>query len=328
MDLGDMESWVFGIAQHGYAILFAAVFLESIGFPLPAALALLVAGAAAGSGVLHAPYAMIGAMLFILAGDTLMFVLGRYTGWWLLGMLCRVSLNPEACMLRSADAFYRRGSKLLVVAKFIPGINTMAPPLAGSMQMRFSSFLWLDLAGAALYVGVYFGLGFVFNGALHAVTQGYRAFGRIVGAAGIALVVAYLGFQLWLWVRERLQQPVTYAIPLEAAEASAAVAQIYDVRSHGYFDVNAVRIKGSKRYDPHTLHQITPDFSTVQQVYLYCTCVREATSRRVARELASKVQGTGVRIAVIKGGLRAWCKAGLPTEVVPREDVTALPIFG
>ena len=328
MNLGDMEGWVLGIAQHGYAILFAAVFLESIGFPLPAALALLVAGAAAGSGVLHAPYAMIGAILFILSGDTLMFLLGRYTGWWLLGMLCRVSLNPEACMLRSADSFYRRGSKLLVVAKFIPGINTMAPPLAGSMQMRFSSFLRLDLAGAALYVGVYFGLGFVFNGALHAVTQGYRAFGRIVGAAGIALVVAYLGFQLWLWVKERSQQPVAYAIPSEAAEASAAVAQIYDVRSHGYFDVNAVRIKGSKRYDPHTLHQITPDFSTVQQVYLYCTCVREATSRRVARELASKVQGTGVRIAVIKGGLRAWCKAGLPTEVVPRDDVTALPIFG
>jgi membrane protein DedA with SNARE-associated domain len=323
-----METWVLGIAQHGYAIVFGTVFLESIGLPLPAALALLVAGAAAGNGVLQAPYVVTGALLSMLAGDTLMFLLGRYTGWWLLGMLCRVSLNPEACMLRSADAFYRRGSKLLVVAKFIPGINTMAPPLAGSMQMRFLSFLQLDLAGAALYVGLYFGLGFVFSGALHAVTRGYRTFGRLMGAAGIALVVAYLGVQLWLWVRERLQQPVNYVIPLEAAKKSPVVAQIYDVRSHGYFDVNAIRIKGSRRYDPHALHQSAPDFSAVQQVYLYCTCVREATSRRVARELATKLQGTGVRIAVIRGGLRGWCRAGLPTEVVPRDDVTALPIFG
>ena len=323
-----METWVVGIAQHGYAILYGTVFLESIGFPLPAALALLVAGAAAGSGMLQAPYAVIGALLAMLAGDTLMFLLGRYTGWWLLGMLCRLSLNPESCMLRSADSFYRRGSKLLVVAKFIPGINTMAPPLAGSMQMRFFKFLQLDLAGAALYVGSYFGVGFVFSGALHAVTRGYQALGRVMGAVGIVLIVAYLAIQIWWRVRERLQQPVTYSIPFEAAEKASTGAQIYDVRSHGYFDANAIRIKGSKRYDPHTLHQSTPDFSNDQQVYLYCTCVREATSRRVARELATKLQGTGVRISVIKGGLRAWCKAGLPTEVVPPDDVASLPIFG
>ena len=323
-----MEHWISGISQHGYAILFAAIFLESVGFPVPAALALLVAGAAAGSGFLRVPNATIGAMTAMVAGDTLMFVMGRYTGWWLLGVLCRLSLNPEACMLRSADSFYRRGSKLLVVAKFIPGINTMAPPLAGSMQMRFRSFLQLDLIGAALYIGLYFGFGFFFSGALHAVTQGYHAFGRIMGGVGIALVAVYLGVQLWLWIKEKARPPVVYAIPLEVAETSLAGAQIYDVRSHGYFDANAVRIKGSKRLDPNALHQSTPDFEAQQQVYLYCTCVREATSRRVARELEIKLKEAGVRIAVIKGGLSAWRKAGLPTEVVPREDVTALPLFG
>jgi membrane protein DedA with SNARE-associated domain/rhodanese-related sulfurtransferase len=323
-----MERWVLGISQHGYAILWGALFLESVGFPIPAALALLVAGAAAGSGFLQVPYVVIGALVSMLAGDTLMFLLGRHTGWWLLGLLCRLSLNPEACMLRSADSFYRRGSKLLVVAKFIPGINTMAPPLAGSMQMRFLSFLRLDLAGAALYIGLYFGLGFFFSGALHAITQGYQAFGRLIGGVGIALVVAYLAVQLWMWIRESVRRPVAYAIPLEVADNTSAGVQIYDVRSHGYFDANAVRIKGSKRLDPHALHQSTPDFATQRQLYLYCTCVREATSRRVARELETKLQGTGVRIAVIRGGLRAWQKAGLPTEVVPREDVTALPLFG
>jgi len=320
-----MESWISGLAQHGYAILFAVVFLESVGFPLPAALALLIAGAAAARGSLQVPYAAVGALVAMLAGDSLMYLLGRTTGWWLLGMLCRLSLNPESCVLRSADSFYRRGRKLLVVAKFIPGINTMAPPLAGSMQMRFLSFLRLDLAGAALYVGCYFGIGFVFSGALQAVTQGYRAFGRIMSSIVIALVAAYLAVQVWLWIKERARLPVAFVIPVEAADRFPAGAQIYDVRSHGYFEVNAVRIKGSKRLDPHALHQANADFES--HIYLYCTCVREATSRRVARELENKLQGKGVRIAVIKGGLRAWRKAGLPIEVVPRDDMAALPVF-
>ena len=320
-----MESWTSGLAQHGYVILFAVVFLEAVGIPLPAALALLIAGAAAAHGSLQVPYAAGGAVVAMLVGDSLMFLLGRATGWWLLGVLCRVSLNPEACVLRSADSFYRRGRKLLVVAKFIPGVNTMAPPLAGSMQMRFLPFLRLDLAGAALYVGCYFGIGYLFSGALQAITQGYRAFGSVLSSIVIALVAVYVAVQVWLWLKERAQPPVSFAIPLEASDGSLAGAQIYDVRSHGYIEVNAVRIKGSKRLDPHALHQTNADFEN--KVYLYCTCVREATSSRVARELEITLRGKGVRIAVIKGGLRAWKKAGLPIEVVPRDDMAALPVF-
>jgi len=107
----------------------------------------------------------------MVAGDMLMFLMGRYTGWWLLGVLCRISLNPESCILRSADSFYRRGRTLLVVAKFIPGINTMAPPLAGCMNMPLLQFLALDLAGAALYTGSYFAVGFLFSDALGAITR-------------------------------------------------------------------------------------------------------------------------------------------------------------
>src|ERR1700722_12515262 len=170
-----MDSWISNLAAHGFVILFAAVFLEAIGFPVPAALALLIAGGASARGALPASYALPGAIAAMLVGDTLMFLVGRYTGWWLLGLLCRISLNPESCILRSADSFYRRGRKLLLIAKFIPGINTMAPPLAGSMNMRFWPFIRLDLAGAALYVGTCFGIGFLFSGALGALTRGYHA---------------------------------------------------------------------------------------------------------------------------------------------------------
>jgi membrane protein DedA with SNARE-associated domain/rhodanese-related sulfurtransferase len=323
-----MESWISGLAQHGYAILFAAVFLEAVGLPVPAALALLIAGAAAAAGSLRVSYALGGALLAIFTGDTLMFLLGRHTGWWLLGILCRISLNPESCILRSADSFYRRGRALLVIAKFIPGINTMAPPLAGSMNMRFVPFLRLDLAGAALYAGVYFWVGFIFSDALVAVTRGYQAFGRVMAWAVMALIAGFVGFRVWLWIKSRSQRAVPLAVPSEVArEMSSGSCVVYDARSHGYFDAKAMRIRGSKRLDPNALNQFDEKFQDGSRIYLYCTCAREATSTRVARELRNRLDESRVRIAVIRGGLRAWKKAGLPLEAVPSDDITALPLF-
>jgi len=85
-----------------------------------------------------------------------------------------------------------------------------------------------------------------------------------------------------------------------------------------------VRVRGSTRLEPNALLNIEEHFPPGKQIYLYCTCVREATSARVAHHLAQK----GVPVAVIKGGLRAWKKAGLPTEPVPAEEMTELPLFG
>src|SRR6202163_2226001 len=151
------------LAEHGYAVLFAAVFLETIGFPVPAAIALLIAGGGSARRSLYGLGAVGGALATMLIGDTLMFLLGRYTGWWLLGLLCRLSLNPESCIMRSADAFYKRGRILLVFAKFVPGLNAMAPPLAGSMNMRPRDFLLLDFAAVLLYSSVYGGTGLLFS---------------------------------------------------------------------------------------------------------------------------------------------------------------------
>jgi membrane protein DedA with SNARE-associated domain/rhodanese-related sulfurtransferase len=315
------------LAQHGYLILAAIVFLESIGIPVPAAIALLVGGGAAARGVLHAPYVLGAALGAMLTGDMLMFLLGRYTGWWLLGLLCRISLNPESCILRSADSFYRRGRTLLVIAKFIPGINTMAPPLAGSMNMRLATFLRLDLAGAALYVGSYFTVGFVFSGALEAITRGYDSVGRLAGWVVGALVVAYLLFRVWMWAKGRALGAVPFATPADAARDMAAGAMVYDVRSHGYFDPKATRIQGSRRLDPNALHQSDAELPPDGTVFVYCTCFRQATSTRVARELQTMLQGKRVRVTVIQGGLLAWVKAGLPVEDVPPEEVATLPAF-
>jgi membrane protein DedA with SNARE-associated domain len=313
--------------QHGYAILAVVVFLEAIGVPVPAAVALLIAGGAVARGVMQAQYVIGIALFAMLAGDTLMFLLGRYTGWWLLGLLCRVSLNPEACILRSADSFYRRGRTLLVIAKFIPGINTMAPPLAGSMNMRPFTFLRLDFAGALLYIGSYLAVGFIFSGALEVITRGYDSAGRIVGWIVLALVIGYLLFRVWLWVKGRALSAVPFADPEEAAREQASGAPVYDVRSHGYFDPKATRIQGSRRLDPNSLHQSGAEIPGEGNVFVYCTCVRQATSTKVARELQTMLLGKNVRVTVIQGGLRAWVKAGLPVEDVPPEEVASLPAF-
>ena len=140
------------ISRHGYALLAAACFAEAIGLPLPAALAILTAGAVAAYGTLHFPSVFGVAFLAMLSGDILLYFMGRVSGWALLGLLCRVSANPETCILRSAEYFYRRGKQTLLFAKFIPGINTMSPPLAGSMKMRFEHFLQFDGLGAVYWV--------------------------------------------------------------------------------------------------------------------------------------------------------------------------------
>src|SRR5258708_32498436 len=239
------------LMQHGYAILAGIVFLEAIGVPVPAAVALLLAGGAAAHGVLQTQYVLGVALAAMLTGDTLMFLLGRYTGWWLLGLLCRISLNPEACILRSADSFHRRGRTLLVIAKFIPGINSVAPPVAGSMNMRLLTFLRLDLAGAVLYAGSYFLVGFIFSGALEVVTRGYDSAGRIVGWIVLALVIAYLLFRVWLWAKGRALTAVPVANPDEAPQAMAGGAPPVAPCRHRCFVAPAPPHRGPARPMPH-----------------------------------------------------------------------------
>jgi len=313
------------LAEHGYAILFGAVFLEAIGLPVPAAIALLIAGGASARGSLRGPVAVGGALGTMLSGDTLMFLLGRHTGWWLLGLLCRLSLNPESCIMRAADAFYKRGRTLLLFAKFVPGINTMAPPLAGSMNMRWTQFIGLDAAGAALYIGAYWTLGYLFADAIGAITKTMQAFGRAAEWAVIAALVAYAGYLVWNWIKAGSSRSIPRVRPSDAAQkVSAGGGLIYDVRSHGYYDQKAKRIQGSRRWEPNALNQQTLDPPPDGQlVFLYCTCVGDATSVRVAKELLRQ----GIKVAVIQGGLRAWKKAGLPLESVPPDEVSALPLF-
>ena len=263
------------ISRHGYVLVFAVVFAEAIGFPVPAALALVAAGAAAGSHVLRAPVVIVVAMTGTLLGDILLFVLGRYAGWRLLGFLCRLSANPETCILRSAESFYKRGKMTLVFAKFVPGINTMAPPLAGSMRMRFAQFLRFDVMGSALYALTYIALGYLGRDFLRSITRGVQTAGHAVGEVLLVAAVIYVIYRLWMFQKHRMDRIVPRVQVQELIEKLASEEGdrivVADVRSHGYYDADAARIKGSIRIEPNNLEEELKGFPRDKDVYLYCT---------------------------------------------------------
>jgi membrane protein DedA with SNARE-associated domain len=262
------------LAHHGYLLIFVAALAESLGFPVPAAFAFVSAGAAVAAQALSASIALGLAIAAFILGDSLLFVLGRYTGWALLGVLCKVSANPESCILRSAESFYKRGKTTLLFAKFIPGINTMAPPLAGSMRMRPQQFLRLDLAGILLYVLAYFGLGYLGRDFIGAIVRGFRTATHIVeGAIAIALA-AYIVYRIRLY-RKYADYRVIPRIQVQdlarrlASEKDDAL--LVDVRSHGYYDPEAERIKGSIRIEPNNLEEELKNLPRDKDIYLYCT---------------------------------------------------------
>ena len=93
------------IEHHGYTATAAVMLLGSCGLPMPLSVVLLTAGAAAHGGTLSLGLVILAAFIAAMIGDTLMFHGGRYTGWWLLAGLCKVSMNPDTCIFGSARSF-------------------------------------------------------------------------------------------------------------------------------------------------------------------------------------------------------------------------------
>ena len=263
------------MTRHGYALTFGLLLAEAIGFPFPAAIALVAAGAAVAAHNLWGPWVLLAALVALLLGDSAQFWLGRYMGWTLLGFLCRVSINPETCILRSAESFYKRGKVTLVIAKFIPGVNTMSAPLAGSMRMGFWQFLRLDSAGALLYSVTYLLLGYLSRDFLAVVLSSFHAAGRAMETVVIAALLAYAVYRIAQYSKHK-QYRVVPRVQVEELAARLASADsgrvwIVDVRSHGYYDSGAERIRGSIRIEPNNLEEEIKNLPKDKDIYLYCT---------------------------------------------------------
>ncbi|QMV18522.1 sulfurtransferase [Granulicella sp. 5B5] len=323
------------IEHHGYAVTAIAFFAGSCGLPVPLSVVLLTAGAAAHGGSLNFWLVLASAFAAALFGDTLMFFGGRYTGWWLLAGLCQISMNPDVCIFSSAHTFHKRGPETLLIAKFIPGLGTVAAPLAGSLNMRLPRFLRLDSLGVLFYVTVWSSTGFLFASLLRNVVRGVEQLGHVAATIFILALAAYV---CWLTVRSMRDSRYASVNKVAAQEllermemlhqaAHDSLVVIADVRSHGYYDPGMQRIKNSIRVEPNRLHEelvALREFMAPEcEIYLYCSCAREATSVRVAKMLEQESCST----KVIRGGLKAWIKAGGPTEPIPLSEIEHLPRF-
>jgi membrane protein DedA with SNARE-associated domain/rhodanese-related sulfurtransferase len=322
-----MKDFLSLVVHHGYLVISLVVFAEAIGVPVPGAVALVAGGAAVAMGALYGPEAALFAVVAMLIADSLLYFLGSYTGWTILKFLCRISSDPETCVLRAAESFYKRGRPTLLVGKFIPGVSVLAAPLAGSMKMPFLQFLGLDFLGASLYAMAYGAVGFVFRDFVAKIVSGFRAAGHVVETVIILAMIAYIAHRFSLYRKRRVDRDVPRVHVAELAEKlkSEGLAKILlgDVRSHGYYSTGAVRIPGSIRIEPNNLTAEIKQFPRNKDMYLYCTCPSEATSASVAYLLRQD----GFKTFVIVGGLTAWLRAGNPSEKVPQTDVVHLPTF-
>ena len=219
-----------------------------------------------------------------------------------------------------------------MVAKFVPGLSTVAAALSGSLNMRVMRFLRLDLCGVLLYVTAWTSVGFVFSKLLRTIIGYVERLGHLTAELLMFVVVLYVIWLAYNWLHDKRFRHIEKVAALDLFERMRTATHdrlvvIADVRSHGYYDPGMQRIKNSIRVEPSRLKEellALREFMAPEcEIYLYCSCAREATSVRVAYMLEQE----NCQTKVIQGGLKAWVKAGGPTEPVPAGDVEHLPRF-
>jgi membrane protein DedA with SNARE-associated domain len=261
------------LLQHGYLVVFVFVFAEQVGLPISAIPILLAAGAIAGSGRLSAVLGLGVALVAALLGDVIWYELGRRRGIPILNLLCRLSLEPDSCVRRTHSVFARHGARCLIYAKFVPGLATAAPPLAGLIGMNFARFLVLDGVGAILWAGAFGGIGFVLREELELIALPALRLGAwllVAIAGGLALYVAWRYLQRR---RFRLEVQMQRITPEELHSKIAAGEDIVviDLRHTVEFQADGAKIPGGIHIIPEDVDNRLEELPTDREIALYCT---------------------------------------------------------
>lgn len=300
------------LSSYGYAAIFACVLAEQLGLPLPAAPFLLAAGALAGAGKLNLAATLLFAVAASLVGDTVWYHLGRTRGAAVLRFLCKISLEPDACVRQTNAAYSKHGARWLLFAKFIPGISTVAPPMAGVYQVNLWKFLAMDGAGAGLWAGVYLTVGWCFRGQIDAIAAHTEQLGGWLAGTLAAVSVIYVLFKLI--ARRRLHRSLRLAriTPLELKQRMESGAAILIVDLRNTFEWQEGRIPGSLTLTIQELDNFAPVLPETELI-LYCSCPNEISSAAVA---AMRLHRRGVKsIRPLEGGFPRWTQLGFPVEV-------------
>jgi membrane protein DedA with SNARE-associated domain/rhodanese-related sulfurtransferase len=310
-----MDEAVQFLTHHGEALLFWVVLVDQAGLPIPAVPLLIAAGVLVGLGKMHILAALGIPVLASVLPDLIWYYLGRSQGGKVLGWLCRISLEPDSCVRRTENLFLQHGVRSLVVAKFVPGLGTVAPPLAGIFGMSVRRFLLYDALGALAWTVVFTSLGLVFMDQLEQVASVLSQTGSfffVIIAASVLLYVAVKYIQRQRFLRQLRMDRITVDELKQKMDAGEEVA-IVDVRHMVDFEASPHVIPGALHIGleeiDHRHHEIPRD----RDIVLYCACPNEVSSARTALRLKRK----GVtRVRPLIGGIDEWRQRNFPLEMV------------
>jgi membrane protein DedA with SNARE-associated domain/rhodanese-related sulfurtransferase len=314
------------LTQYGALGVFMLVLLVQLGLPLPVLPLLLLIGSLAMGDPQLGITSLILAIIASLIGDFVWYSAGRRYGNRILHLLCQISLSPDSCVRQSEVHFQRWGVATLVIAKFIPGLATIAPPVAGVLGLRRSSFLIFSAAGAALWAGAWLVVGAVFNRQIHVVLNAVTQFGTIAVAVIGLMLVAYVLYRWWYRYRLKVvlasQRRIT---PLELVELlnQEHAPLIFDARSALVKSVDLQRINSARPFDLSMIAQTITEIPFDTVIVVYCSCPNDVSAIKVVQQL--KQRGYSQACSLL-GGIDAWKMAGFPIESYENSEYH-IPVF-
>lgn len=306
------------VLHYLYAILFLWVLAEQLGAPIPSIPMLLTVGTLTATHKANLPLSLLVILAACAISDSIWYLLGRKFGGSVVKLLCRLSMESSTCVRRTNNYFTRHGSKALLVAKFIPGLSTVAAPIAGQTGMAYSEFLSADMAGALFWALTMILAGRFFGDELkknpHALTM-------MEHFAGMFFVLLLAGFLLYRILKQQSFLKSVRGAKIEPEELKDMLdggqeVFIVDLRHPLDYLPDPRVLPGAVRITPETLSQHNEQIPRDRDVVLYCTCPSEATSGKVA--LSMRKQGI-YRVRPLRGGFDEWKRLGFPLETAKEE---------
>jgi membrane protein DedA with SNARE-associated domain/rhodanese-related sulfurtransferase len=304
------------LAEHGGVVLFVVVLVEQLGLPLPSLPWIVAAGAQASNGQINLLAGLAGIVAACLIADAIWFELGRHGGARMLKTLCRLSLQPDSCVRQTWDLFDRHGMRSVVVAKFVPGLSMIVPPLAGISGVRLRRFLFFDAIGSLLHGGVFLLAGVLFRHQLDRLISALarlRDGGLVLLAAAVAGYVGFKYFQRRRLLRQ-LRVARIAADEVRRRQLAGERLTILDLRARAELERDPHVISGARHVLWDELIHHGYELPRDRDIIVYCSCPNEASSASVALRLQS--QGF-TRIRPMIGGIDAWRERHYPTEPWP-----------
>jgi membrane protein DedA with SNARE-associated domain/rhodanese-related sulfurtransferase len=310
------QQLLWAIGQYGLLIVFVNVLLDQIGLPVPAVPTLVLAGALGADGQLPLLPLFLLSVLACLLPDCAWYLIGERYGIRVLKTLCKISLEPDSCVSQTQTRFERWGVNSLLIAKFVPGLAIIAPPMAGALRIGWLRFLALSSGAAVLWAGCFLLGGILFRSQIAGVLLHVSEIGSTAAGGILALLAAYIAYK-W-WERRRFYRLLRMArisvTELYDLIQSGAAPVIVDVRSSTARELEPRWIPGALHVPiPEVAHRMK-ELPRDRDIILYCTCPSEASAARVAKILMNH----GFKhVRPLFGGLDAWVAAGYSVERLP-----------